>query len=69
MSDPDRTEGQTLEQLIAQYESGQPARSDEEQAEYDHLAACADEPEDPQAAGDWTPDTSRGLPAEREVGQ
>ena len=21
------------------------------------------EPEDPQAAGDWTPDTSRGLPA------
>ena len=54
----------TYEELIKRYESGQPARSDMEQAEYDHLAACADEPEDPQAAGDWTPDTSQGLPVE-----
>ena len=54
----------SYEELIERYESGQPARSDKEQAEYDHLAACADEPEDPQAADDWTPDTSRGLPAE-----
>jgi len=52
------------EELIKRYESGQPARSDMEQAEYDHLAACADEPEDPQAAGDWPPDTSQGLPIE-----
>lgn len=35
-----------LDELIDRYESGQPARSDEEQAEFDHLAACADEPED-----------------------
>ena len=54
----------SYEELIERYESGQPARSDKEQAEYDHLAACADEPEDPQADGDWTPDTSRGLPVE-----
>ena len=54
----------SYEELIARYESGQPARSDQEQAEYDHLAACADEPEDPQAADDWVPDTARGLQAE-----
>jgi hypothetical protein len=54
----------SYEDLIERYESGQPARNDQEQAEYDHLAACADEAEDPQAADDWTPDTSRGLPAE-----
>ena len=34
------------EELIERYESGQPARSGLEQAEYDHLAACADEPEE-----------------------
>ena len=44
MSDPDGAKGQTLEELIERYESGQPARSAMEQAEYDHLAACADEP-------------------------
>jgi len=33
----------SYEDLIERYESGQPARSDMEQAEYDHLAACADE--------------------------
>lgn len=46
MSDPDGTKGQTLEELIERYESGQPARDGLEQAEYDHLAACADEPEE-----------------------
>jgi hypothetical protein len=29
----------SYEELIERYESGQPARSDKEQAEYDHLAA------------------------------
>ena len=43
MSDPYGTKGQTLEELIERYENGQPARSAMEQAEYDHLAACADE--------------------------
>ena len=40
------TGADSYEELIERYESGQPARSDTEQAEYDHLAACADEPEE-----------------------
>ena len=36
----------SLEEVIKRYESGQPARDQVEQAEFDHLAACADEPED-----------------------
>ena len=35
-----------LEEVIERYESGQPARDRVERAEFDHLAACADEPED-----------------------
>ena len=49
MSDPDGSQGQTLEDLIERYDSGQPARDPAEQAEFDHLAACADDPAEIEA--------------------
>ena len=43
---PDRHPGgQTLEELIERYATGQPARSAMEQADYDHLARLRHEPE------------------------